>query len=77
MFLSKEEVVDMILIETAKGCGFSVEVVKSCLTEIIERAIKEDDIIFKEWQKELGELTLEKVIFKLAEIITNNKNLYL
>lgn len=74
MYLSNEEIVENILADTAKSCGFSVEMVRNCLTEMIERAIAEDDIIFKDWQEELGELDLEKVLFKLMEIISDYKN---
>ncbi len=74
MHLSDKELVDMILNQTAENSGFSVEEVRNCLTEIVERAIKEDDIIFKDWQEELGELNLEKVLLKLKEIITGNRN---
>ncbi len=74
MYLSNEEIVERILADTAESCGFSVEMVRNYLTEMIERAIAEDDIIFKEWQEELGELNLEKVLFKLMEIISDYKN---
>lgn len=74
MFLSNDEIVEYILTNTAASCGFSVEMVRDSLAEMIERAIAEDDVILTGWQEELGELNVEKVLLKILEIVTDYKN---